>query len=121
VNQRPCTAAPLNRTMTYKFKSKSTGDLIMLDADARRLLQIIGKDPGPTGILLPEQIAAAVQALEAAIDREAAEHGALPEQAEDKAAAAPGLDQVSLRQCAGPLIDMLGRCAKDRAEMVWGV
>ena len=37
--------------MLYKFKTKAAGDLIMLEADGRRLLEIIGKDPGPTGIM----------------------------------------------------------------------
>jgi len=34
--------------MVYRFKSKYAQDLIMLGADARRVLEIIGKDPGPT-------------------------------------------------------------------------
>ena len=53
--------------MLYKFKSKASGDLIMLEANGRRVLEIIGKDAGPTGIILPEQMPAAIAALEAAI------------------------------------------------------
>jgi hypothetical protein len=93
--------------MIYKFKSKATGDLILLEPDGRQLLGIIGKDAGPKGIILPGQMAAAVQALEQAIGSPQAEHGALP-------------DQVSLRQRALPYIDMLKRCAEDGAEIVWG-
>ena len=33
--------------MLYKFKSKSTADLIMLEPNGRRVLEIIGKTPGP--------------------------------------------------------------------------
>lgn len=107
--------------MTYKFKSKATGDLIMLDADGRRLLEIIGKDAGPKGIILPGQMAAAVQALEEAIGRQEAEHGALIDQAKGQGDLPPALDEVPLRQRAMPFIDMLVRCAKEGADIVWGV
>ena len=33
--------------MLYKFKSKAAGDLIMLEPNGRRVLQIIGKDAQP--------------------------------------------------------------------------
>ena len=33
--------------MLYKFKSRSTADLILLEPQGRRLLQIVGKEPGP--------------------------------------------------------------------------
>ena len=55
--------------MLYKFKSKDHGDVIMLEANGRRVLEIIGKHPGPTGIILPEQMPAAIKALEDAIWR----------------------------------------------------
>jgi hypothetical protein len=31
--------------MLYKFKSRSTGDLIMLEVNGRQVLEILGKDP----------------------------------------------------------------------------
>ena len=52
--------------MLYKFKSKNTGDVIMLEPNGRTILEIIGKDAGPTGIILPEQMPAAIKALQAA-------------------------------------------------------
>ena len=57
--------------MLFKFKSQATSDLIMLEANGRRVLEIIGKDAGPKGIILPEQMPAAIAALEAAIERRA--------------------------------------------------
>ena len=50
--------------MLYKFKSKASGDLIMLEPNGRRMLEIIGKTPGPQGIIEVHQMAAAVAALE---------------------------------------------------------
>jgi regulator of protease activity HflC (stomatin/prohibitin superfamily) len=107
--------------MLYKFKSKAAGDLIMLEPNGRRVLQIIGKDPGPKGIILPEEMPQAVQDLEAAIVREEAEQKAAIEEAKAKGEAPPRFDAVSLRQRAVPFIDMLRRCSKEDKEIVWGV
>ncbi len=49
-------------TMLYKFKSRATADVIMLEANGRQLLQIIGKSPDPHGIVTAAQIPAALQA-----------------------------------------------------------
>jgi hypothetical protein len=58
--------------MPYKFKSRATADLIMLDANGRKLLEIIGKSPDEVhGIITVEQIPAAIAALEAAAAEEA--------------------------------------------------
>ncbi|MCJ0764731.1 DUF1840 domain-containing protein [Variovorax terrae] len=108
--------------MLYKFKSKVAGDLIMLEANGRRVLDIIGKDGGPQGIILPEQMGPAIAALEAAIAKEEAakKHPPPP----DPNAAAEGhapTDSISLRQRAMPFIDMLRVCQAEGREVVWGV
>ncbi|WP_341907759.1 DUF1840 domain-containing protein [Polaromonas sp. YR568] len=102
--------------MLYKFRSKDTGDVIMLEANGRRVLEIIGKDPGPKGIILPEQMPAAIEALEQAIALEHARDKEKGEEGED----VPG-DSVSLHQRAMPLIGMLRRCHAAGHEVVWGV
>jgi hypothetical protein len=107
--------------MLYKFKSKAAGDLIMLEPNGRRVLEIIGKDAGPTGIILPEQMPGAISALENAISKEEADQKALADEANAKGEAAPKFDGVSLRQRAVPFLDMLKRCQKSGAEIVWGV
>lgn len=98
--------------MLYKFKSKNAGDVIMLEPNGRKILEIIGKDAGPKGIILPEQMQAAIQALQDAITLEEsrdAEEGVI-------AGDAPGL-----RQRAMPFIDMLKRNLKSGDDVVWGV
>ena len=107
--------------MIYKFKSKAAGDLIMLEPNGRRVLEIIGKDPGPKGIILPEEMPAAMQKLDAAIAREEAEQKAAIEEAQAKGQVPPRFDAVSLRQRAVPFIDMLKRCSAAGKEIVWGV
>jgi hypothetical protein len=107
--------------MLYKFKSKAAGDLIMLEPNGRRVLEIIGKDPGPTGIILPAQMAPAVAALEEAIAREEADQKAAVEEARAAGKEPPRFEAVGLRQRAVPFIDMLRRCERANREIVWGV
>ena len=108
--------------MLYKFKSKATGDLIMLEPNGRRVLEIIGKDAGPKGIILPEEMPAAVSALESAIAREEADQQAAVDEAKAKSEVPPRFDGgVSLRQRAVPFLDMLRRCSQEGKEIVWGV
>jgi hypothetical protein len=107
--------------MLYKFKSKAAGDLIMLQPNGRRVLEIIGKDPGPQGIILPEEVPGAIRALEDAIAKEEAEHQAAIDEAKANGEVPPKFDAVSLRQRAVPFIDMLRRCEKEKKEIVWGV
>jgi hypothetical protein len=101
--------------MLYKFKSKADGDLILLEANGRKVLDIIGKSPGPQGIILVAEMAAAVTALQAAV---------VLDDAARKAATAEAkvheMDSVSLHQRAKPFIDMLRRCEKENADVTWG-
>ncbi len=106
--------------MLYKFKSKASGDVIMLEPNGRRVLEIIGKDAGPKGIVLPEQMPAAISALEAAIAHEEAEQkGQMDEAAKDEPP--HRVEAVSLRQRAVPFLDMLKRASREGHEIVWGV
>lgn len=108
--------------MLYKFKSKTTGDVIMLQPNGQRVLEIIGKDAASAkGIILPEQMSAAVQALEAAIAQEEAQQKAVVAQALTRNETPPRVEAVSLRQRALPFIEMLRRCEKAGTEIVWGV
>src|SRR5690349_8528594 len=102
--------------MLYKFKSKAAGDLIMLEPNGRRVLEIIGKDAGPKGIILPEQMPAAISAIDAAIAKEESDQKALIDEAKGKGEAPPRFEGVSLRQRAVPFLDMLRRCEKAGAE-----
>jgi Domain of unknown function (DUF1840) len=107
--------------MLYKFKSKATGDLIMLEPNGRRVLGIVGKASGPTGIILAAEMPAAMAALEAAVVQEEQERKVAADEARAQGHAPPEYEGVSLRQRAAPFIDMLRRCAKADVEIVWGV
>lgn len=104
----------------YKFKSKAAGDLIMLEPNGRRVLEIIGKADsasGSKGILLPQEMPAAIAALEAAVAKEEQDK----REAQERGEAPPRAEGISLHQRAVPFIDMLQRCHHADKEIVWGV
>lgn len=129
--------------MIYKFKSKASGDLLMLGPDGDRLLRLLGRDPAPSGIFGAADLARSIAALQAAIAAEealqsghsdlaagtagvagasrasAAGHGqaAAPGDAEGAAAEPP----VGLRQRLWPMIEMMRRCDSAGEPIVWGV
>lgn len=107
--------------MLYKFKSKAAGDLIMLQESGRRVLQIIGKDPAPQGIIQPAEMPDAIRKLEAAVAQDDAERKAAADEAKAHGQKLPQTDAVTLHQRAVPFIDMLKRCEKAETEIVWGV
>jgi Domain of unknown function (DUF1840) len=107
--------------MLYKFKSSAAGDLIMLEPNGRRVLQIIGKDAVATGIILPEQMVAAQRAIQQTVEEEEAQQQAAIAQAKAKGEVPPSFEAISLRKRAWPLLEMMQRCAKENAPITWGV
>lgn len=107
--------------MLFKFKSRATADLIMLEPNGRQLLEIIGKTPDPHGIVTAAQIPAAIAALEAAVAADEANAGAPAEEEAEGAddGQQPPRDTVRLRQRAAPFIDMLRRSAAEDHDVVW--
>ncbi len=107
--------------MLYKFKSKATGDLIMLEPQGKHILQLIGKESGAKGIILPNEMLAAIDALNAAVLQEELAIQAAKDASNGEgndAAAAPITDDprtISLKQRVVPFIDMLTRaCRRQR-------
>jgi Domain of unknown function (DUF1840) len=107
--------------MLYKFKSKAAGDLIMLEATGRKVLQAFGKEPGAQGIIEVTQMVQAIAALRQAVLCEEADLKAAQDAAIAKGEVPPRAPEVSLRQKAVPFIDMLQRCLKEEQPIVWGV
>ena len=104
--------------MLYKFKSKNTGDVIMLEPHGRQVLEIIGKEAGPQGIILPEQIPAALLALQSAI---AQEEWLEPQQLAQNAEQKSQPPAIALRHRALPFMQMLEACHRQGDSVVWGV
>jgi hypothetical protein len=111
--------------MLYKFKSKVTGDVIMLQANGQRMLEIIGKHstsaPSVKGILLPEQMPQALEALSNAVQLEEAQQKETIAQARAENLPAPRFEAISLRQRTLPFMDMVRQCLEAKEAITWGV
>ena len=109
--------------MLYKFKSKATGDLIMLEPNGRQMLALIGKGDADNlvkGILEPADMPAAIDALQRAITQEEEARKAANAPSSEKSDTVP-VAAVSLGQRASPLLKMMHRCHAENTPIVWGV
>lgn len=105
--------------MIYKFKSKATGDLIMLGPHGNQLLALLGREPAAQGIIEVGAMPAALAALQAAI---AAEEAAPAAAGDDEDDGEPtGARAVALRQRLWPMIEMLKQAHAAGQPIVWGV
>jgi hypothetical protein len=111
--------------MLYKFKSKATGDLIMLQPNGQHVLEIIGKHdtaaPGGKGILLLEDMPAALTALQHAIEAEEQARQAAIDAALAEHQTPPHFEAVGLRQRAVPFMEMIRHCQREEVPLTWGV
>lgn len=107
--------------MIFTFRSKATGELIMLGQHAVPLLEAAGKSAETLqqarGVFTPEQLASAIAGIERAV------RGAQDPQfdEDDPVQAAKAQQYVGLRQRAHPLLDMLGKAAAKQTEVMWEV
>jgi hypothetical protein len=105
--------------MIYRFKSKAAADLIVMGPVGDTLLRTIGREPAAKGIVEAAALPAAIAALEQAVAAEDAARKAAPDDEADETRG--GGDNVSLRQRAWPLLEMMRRSQREGADIVWGV
>jgi hypothetical protein len=103
--------------MIYKFKSKATGDTLMLGPNGDAMLRLLGREPAPKGIIEPAAMPVAIQTLLRAAEEDAAQREAQPEPEVQGARR----DPVSLRQRLWPMVEMLRQAHAAREPIVWGV
>ena len=117
--------------MLYKFKSKATGDVIMLGPNGDQVMRTVGRQPAAKGIFEVAAMAAVLAALEAAVAAEEAA-GATPAapapapaagagDGDGDSEAQTGAAAVSLRRRVWPLVEMLRRAQQAGEPVVWGV
>lgn len=103
-----------------RFSSAAAGDVHMLDEHAKQILDKLGKTSGDRGVISPDQIPGALEALRAAIAKDKPQH-ARPEDTDDPDERQRREQDVDLGRRAYPLIDMLERAAKKNKDVTWGV
>ncbi|MCE2782254.1 DUF1840 domain-containing protein [Limnohabitans sp.] len=115
--------------MLFKFKSKVTSDLIMLEPDGRRLLKIMLGDDPIKGIVLSHDMPQVLAKLESAVAQDEALWAQRSQNSKngknegvlDDTPSELGLDAVRLAQRASPMIKLLKQCVATPADLVWGV
>jgi len=109
--------------MLYRFKSKAAGDVVMLGPNGKQLLEILGKDPDGPGILLPQDMPAACEAIARAVAQEEALRAKLKQEASDGDEEGPTeeAERISLRTRVTPFLDLLQHSMREQTEVVWGV
>lgn len=110
--------------MLYRFRSKATGDTLMLGPQGEQFFSAIGREPAPRGIIETEAMGRALEAMRAAIDADDAARSAtsgLDDAQREAAAEAAGRDAVALRRRLWPMVEMLRRAQAAGEPVVWGV
>ncbi|HEX5784065.1 MAG TPA: DUF1840 domain-containing protein [Burkholderiaceae bacterium] len=117
--------------MLYRFKSRETSDIVMLAADAERLLAILGKTAKAPGIITWPEMGHCLELLEQEAALDAAQRDASSrseEDAFDETDERPPADQqgaprsrVSLAQRIAPLTQALERCQRAQADLIWDI
>lgn len=106
------------------FRSKAAGEIFMFAETTRRILEIIGRADAPRGVITAEQVPAALQQLQRAVEQEKAEAkaaAAAAEQADRRAEAGDAARPITLGQRAFPLIEMLRAAAQRKVDVTWGI
>jgi hypothetical protein len=107
--------------MIYKFKSKASGDIIMMQPTGDALMRALGRSPSPKGIIEPGDMAAAMTAIEQAVLADEAARAEAEQEAAARGQTLAPREGVALRQRLWPMRDMLQRAAVANVPVVWGV
>jgi hypothetical protein len=106
--------------MMYRFKSKSSADLIMMERVGDQMLRIIGRKPSPQGIIEAAALPAAIAAVERAVTASEEHPDNAPDAGDDEKDAARH-ERIGLRQRAWPFLEMMKRARAEGHDVVWGV
>jgi hypothetical protein len=115
--------------MIYQFETQAGGRITYTDVVGAQILHLIGKQPGPRGVITVDEIPGALRALEAAVAREKAAAAAAPNpELEPHATNGTERDEdrarepvVTLGQRAYPFVDLLQFALKARENVTWGI
>lgn len=106
--------------MLITFKSRASGDVIMLENSGRQMLSLLGKDPDDNkGIVSVDQLPGAIASVKKAVEDDKAKLAKpLSNEPETKR---DSDDNVHLFQYAQPILELLERSLEDEAPVTWGM
>lgn len=104
------------------FQSDASGDVMMFDAVAKQMMELMGKEVTTRGVVTPEQMPGCIARLQAAIAADRAQGSPPQDEEADAAAGLTGVNApVSLAQRAVPLVEQLERSLAAEKPVLWGV
>lgn len=107
--------------MLIKFKSKASGEVIMLGESGKEILKLLGKDANDNkGIFTADQLPDAIKTLKQAI----ALDKAVPDTSQMEKALDNGHDTVEdvrIYQRAVPVLELMERALQEDTYVTWGV
>ena len=103
------------------FRSEVGPDVMMFDAVAQRMMELMGKEHTTRGVVTVEQMPAAIAALQQAIAQDRATQRKAPPAAENDDDEAPTTAPVSLAQRAVPLVELLEISLARGKPVTWGI
>jgi hypothetical protein len=101
------------------FQSDASGDVMMFDDIAHRMMDIMGKDKTGRGVITVEQMPDCIARLKAVIAEDRARAGDKPQGEEEEETGVAA--RVSLAQRALPLLELLERSLQREKPVLWGV
>ena len=107
--------------MTYTFRCRATGQVVMKRDVGDRLLLIVGKEIKPRGIFRTSEIPRAIQALESAALDEIAHPTPVKIGQSCTGQYMEDANDVTLRQQVWPLIQMMKRAISENRSIDWEV
>ncbi|MFH1871596.1 MAG: DUF1840 domain-containing protein [Pseudomonadota bacterium] len=107
--------------MLITFKSKASGDVIMLGENGKEMLRLLGKDADDSkGIFTADQLPGAIAALKQAIADDKASPDASQMEKPVNGSYDAG-DGVRLYHRALPVLELMERAMQEDAYVTWGV
>jgi hypothetical protein len=101
------------------FQSDASGDVMMFDDIAHRMMDIMGKDRTGRGVITVEQMPDCIARLKAVIAEDRARARGKPQGEEEEETGVAA--RVSLAQRALPLVELLERSLQREKPVLWGV
>ncbi len=104
-----------------KFRSKVCAEIIMFEAHAKQLFDLINIPFSQQGSIMPEQLPACINKLKIAVAQEKEIELQCPLSEEEEAALLKGMAApVKLQQRAYPLLKMMQESAATNTFVYWG-
>lgn len=101
------------------FQSDAAGDVMMFDAVAHHMMDLMGKERSQRGVITVEQMPECIARLKAAIAEDRARARGRPQDEEEEEIGVAA--HVSLAQRAMPMVELLERSLELEKPVLWGL